>query len=301
MSLVERPGTRLVQSIRSRLGLSRVRAVASTSCVGGQGARPSDGADAYREGNDRIETSAVDNGRVVTFNHRALSEAGLSDWAVTHGLLKEQIRVIKRRLLSQEFFDPEDTKGYDNVIMVTSSRPEEGKTFTALSLGFVIAAEPSRHVLLVDIDGSQGGLRRFLNATEPAGLTDLLQDSSLDVATLVAKTDVARLSVLLAGSEQRHAGDLIASRRMRAVIDEIVSRYPDWLILIDAPPCLASSIPATIAAMVGQVVFVVQADRTQREEVEAAVELLAHCPRISLLLNKTSLRMTDSFGAYAYN
>jgi len=304
MSLAERATSRFFFSIRSRLGWRSLSAVVSELASELEPIRRQrNRRGGLPDANGDIDVTVVaagDRGG-IKFDRQALSEAAISDWEVTHGHLKEQMRVIKRRLLNQDTSGPEEANSRGSLIMVTSARSEEGKTFTALGLAFAIAAEPNRHVLLIDLDGSPHGLRHLLNGSVATGLTDLLSDRSLDLGTLVVDTDVPRLSVLLAGSQHHHAGDLVAGARMCSVVDEIMRRYPDWLILIDAPPCLVSSIPAAIAAMVGQIVFVVEADRTQRAEVEASVDLVAHCARISLILNKTSVRTSDSFGSYAYN
>ncbi|HEY8613579.1 MAG TPA: hypothetical protein VIL69_20155, partial [Roseomonas sp.] len=53
------------------------------------------------------------------------------------------------------------------------------------------------------------------------------------------------------------------------------------------------------ATVSGQVVLVVEAERTQRSEVEAALDLVEACPVLQLLLNKARLTESDTFGAYA--
>jgi receptor protein-tyrosine kinase len=50
---------------------------------------------------------------------------------------------------------------------------------------------------------------------------------------------------------------------------------------------------------VGQIVFVVEAERTQREEVEGSLDLIQACPAITLLLNKMQVNARSSFGSYA--
>jgi protein-tyrosine kinase len=70
-------------------------------------------------------------------------------------------------------------------------------------------------------------------------------------------------------------------------------------VIIDTPPCMVSSDAATMAPLVGQIVFVVEASRTQQDEVEASLSMLSACPRISLLLNKSE-QASAHFGSYGY-
>ncbi len=236
----------------------------------------------------------------VAFDREQLKEGAIVDWTMTRGRVTEELRIIKRQLLNNAFAEPNDAEKRADVIMVTSARPNEGKTFTALNLALSIAKESNHHVLLVDADGSRQGLRRFLTAGDLPGLLDLVADPAVDVADTILRTEVPRLSVVLAGTEQQHGPELLASQRMRSLINEMAMRYEDRIIILDAPPCLVSSDPAVLAAIVGQVVFVIEADRTQRGEVEASLELLHACPQISLILNKTKVAASNSFGSYNY-
>ena len=87
---------------------------------------------------------------------------------------------------------------------------------------------------------------------------------------------------------------------MGEVIEQLRRRYADRLVIFDAPPCLSSSAPHTLAALCGQTILVVAANNTQQGDIEAALELLQVCPQISLLLNKLAPWMTRSFGSYGY-
>ncbi len=236
----------------------------------------------------------------VAFNREQLKEGAIIDWSMTRGRVTEELRIIKRQLLNRAVSEGDNAQARADVIMVTSARPNEGKTFTSLNLAMSIAQESNRHVLLVDADGSRQGLRRFLTAGELPGLLDVVADPAADAADAILRTEVPRLSVVLAGTQQQHGPELLASQRMRALIDEMAARYDDRIIILDAPPCLVSSDPAVLAAIVGQVVFVIEADRTQRGEVEASLELLRDCPQISLILNKTKVAASNSFGSYGY-
>jgi protein-tyrosine kinase len=239
--------------------------------------------------------------RSVRFDPQQLKRAAIVDHTLGRSRQTEELRVIKRQLLSSAFPEEQSrVESRSSVIMVTSARPHEGKTFTTLSLAMSIARDPNHYVLLVDTDGSPAGLSRFFVGDDVPGLLDVVGDPEIDVSEAILHTDIPKLSVVLAGLAQNHGPELLASRRMRSLINEMAIRYEDRVVLIDAPPCLVSSDPATLAGIVDQVVLVVEADRTQREEVEAAIDLLHACPRISLVLNKTKIATSDSFGPYTY-
>jgi protein-tyrosine kinase len=89
------------------------------------------------------------------------------------------------------------------------------------------------------------------------------------------------------------------SSRMEVTLGEMMRRFPGRFIILDTPPCMVSSDAATMAPLVGQIVFVVEAYRTQQDEIEASLSMLSACPRISLVLNKSE-QGTAHFGSYAY-
>ena len=84
------------------------------------------------------------------------------------------------------------------------------------------------------------------------------------------------------------------------MVERLARQFRDHLIILDASPCLATSDPTVLAPLVRQIVMVVEAGRTHRAELLAALDMLKGCPNIALLLNKASLGTPHTFGAYHY-
>lgn len=98
--------------------------------------------------------------RLLEFDSLQMKQASIPDWTTGRTRLNEELRIIKRQLLSRAFSE-KGAGAPAGVIMVTSALPEEGKTFTSLNLALSIAKEPNHHVLLVDADGSRQGIDGF--------------------------------------------------------------------------------------------------------------------------------------------
>jgi protein-tyrosine kinase len=92
--------------------------------------------------------------RHVDIDLAALEAAGYISPTQAVSRLAEEMRVIKRPLLDHlaRARRPALTAPHANLVMVTSSRDGEGKTFTAINLALSIAMELDRTVLLVDAD-----------------------------------------------------------------------------------------------------------------------------------------------------
>jgi protein-tyrosine kinase len=233
----------------------------------------------------------------------ALERAGMVVARTTRTRISEEYRIAIGRIL-RSLHEASDVQGARNVLMVTSARPGEGKSFTALNLAGSIAQNGTDAVLLIDVDPKVRPLSDQLGLGEAQGFLDLVSDPSLRPEDLLRVTAIPNLAIMPVGTRLGGAaqtvGGTASTRPIIPTITRLARRFPKHLIMLDAPPCLSTSDPHTLAPHVGQVVLVVEAERTQRSEVEAAVELVRVCPTITMLLNKVRMTTSHTFGAYDY-
>jgi protein-tyrosine kinase len=229
----------------------------------------------------------------------SLFRAGMIDWNRVRSRVSEEFRLVQRQIVRTAFTAAGAEPGFSNLLMITSSIPGEGKSFTALNLAACIARQRDHHVLLIDIDSKRDSFCMALGLGDAPGLLDIAANPDLDASQVMAKTAIENLSVLPIGIERDLGPELFASKQMTKLIQAIGRRYADRLIVLDAPPTLSTSDPAALAPIVGQVLFVVEAERTQREEVQSSLDLLQACPTITLLLNKVQVQTRYTFGAYS--
>jgi protein-tyrosine kinase len=233
-----------------------------------------------------------------TIDAVALERGGMVDWSRTRSRISEEFRLVQRQIL-RAAFGPGAEPGFSNLLMVTSARPGEGKSFTSVNLAGSIARQGDHHVLLVDADSKRDSFCYALGLAEMRGLLDLVANPKLDPSPLIVKTPIERLSILPVGRERERSAELFSTKEMTRLIQSLGRRYADRLLVLDAPPCLSTSDPAVLAPVVGQILFVVEADRTQRDEVEASLDLIQACPNITLVLNKQQISSRYTFGAYS--
>ena len=235
----------------------------------------------------------LDRGRLASF--------GISIPSSARSRTVEEFRLVKRNLMaSWSQGDLMGDRQSSRLIMVTSARPGEGKTFSALNLALAFASERDVKALLVDVDTQHPGLPKILGIPVDKGIVDVLT-GNLELSEVLIQTNIPNLMVLPAGRGGPHVPELLSSREMGALLADLRSRLGDRFIILDTPPCMASSDAAALAPLVGQIVFIVEAHSTQQAEIEAALTMLSACPRISLLLNKSDTLASDHFGSYGYN
>jgi protein-tyrosine kinase len=228
----------------------------------------------------------------------SLERAGMVDWSRTRTRISEEFRLVQRQII-RSAFGPGAEPGFSNLLLVTSARPGEGKSFMSTNLAGSIARQGDHHVLLVDADSKRDSICYNLGLAQARGLLDLAANPKLDPAPLIVKTPIERLSILPVGRERERSAELFSTKEMTRLIQSLGRRYADRLLILDAPPCLSTSDPAVLAQVVGQILFVVEADRTQRDEIEASLDLIQACPTITMVLNKQQISSRYTFGAYS--
>ena len=213
----------------------------------------------------------------------------------------EEFRTIKRPLIGNAFSKDGRPVNRNNLIMVTSALPGEGKTFTAINLAVSIAMELDHTVLLVDADVARPSVLRTLGLKSAAGLMDILLDPKLDVADVLLKTNIDTLSILPAGKSHRHATELLASQSMSSLLDEIASRYPDRIVIFDSPPLLLTTEASVLASQMGQIIVVVEAETTTISAVKRALSQVEACTNVNLVYNKAKNFPGQENYGYYYN
>jgi len=240
---------------------------------------------------------------VKSFSHPAdidlkkLEAKGFITPTNANTMLSNTFRMIKRPILNNV-----DGKGatrleHANLIMVTSSLSEEGKSFSAINLALSIAMEKNKRVLLIDADVNKPSHHEEFGIDMEYGLTDLLSGKVDDMSRIMCKTNIPSLSLMFAGTLTSHATELLASQAMEDFVHEISTRYPDRIIIFDSPPLLQTTESSVLASHMGQVVMVVEAEKTLRYQVKKSLGLLSN-EIVLMLLNK--MREKTDQGNYGY-
>jgi exopolysaccharide/PEP-CTERM locus tyrosine autokinase len=237
------------------------------------------------------------NAEYHVLDHNALRMDGFVNPVGPPTSLSEEFRIVKRQILAR-LFAPE-ASDRDRLVLINSAHPGDGKTWMAINLALSLSAEQDIDVLLIDADFGKPSLTKHLGLPEGPGFMDALADPSIDVADLIARTDLPNLSVLRAGRQLHNDTEVLASDRTRAVLDSLVRGHPRRIVLFDSPPALAASAASELARYVGLVMVVVRADRTSDVALRDAVQLLSACPNIHAVLNGVKFSSSGRlFGAY---
>ncbi|HEY2445523.1 MAG TPA: AAA family ATPase [Rhizomicrobium sp.] len=254
------------------------------------------------ETTDRKAVPSRDEERYVTISPTSLASYGIALPSSGFSRTVEEFRALKRHVMtnaSSARSASDATPG--RIILVTSARPGEGKTFTATNLALALAYEKDARVLLVDADAYRQSLMSCLGISADVGWLDIVTKPTPDLSEVSLKTNVPGLTVLPAGKERSEIPELMSSRHMKKLLELMTREDPGRYIVIDALPCLTSTEPSILAPLAGQTLFVVAAHQTSREDIESSLRLLSASPSVNLVLNKTEPLLTEQFKGYGYS
>ena len=235
------------------------------------------------EAMSETEAAPTRGPKTVRLDLYGLQRQGYLTPATMTTALSEEMRLIKRNVLHRF---RKGSRAHGNVILVTSSLPGEGKSFVALNLAMSLACEYDLRVVLVDADFGRPDLMTRMGVHEQAGLLDVVAHAERDLSEVLLRTDIDRLSLIPSGQNRELASELVSSARMRLIMEELATRYPDRLVIVDTAPVLAESGTAILSEYAGQLLFVVEADNTDRATIDAALDLLPGEQEPQVVLNK---------------
>ena len=181
-------------------------------------------------------------------------------------------------------------------IMVTSVQGGEGKTLTSINLAITFAKEFDQTVLLVDCDLKRQDVHRYLNYHYERGIVNyLINDEPLK--DLIVWPGIEKLTLISGGVTVDDSTELLASPKMKALVQEIKDRYDDRYVIFDAPPVLGLADAIAFAPLVDCFLMVVEEGRTTVQDVRKALEMLPTEKFLGFVLNR---RSTTSMHGYYY-
>lgn len=244
-----------------------------------------------------VRADAVPDHGYFELNLPRLAALGFVTPDIPRSRIADEFRILKRPLIANASDKKAVPIKHGNLIMVTSSVPGEGKTFSAVNLAMSLAMELDRTVLLVDADVARPSLPGVLGMPPAKGLLDVLENKAVDLSDVLLRTNVEKLSILPSGTPHAQATELLASGAMAHLLTEMSARYADRIIIFDSPPLLVTTEARVLATQMGQIVFVVHAESTLQADVKRALATIESCPIKMMVLNQAR---TVGQGAHGY-
>jgi Mrp family chromosome partitioning ATPase/capsular polysaccharide biosynthesis protein len=221
----------------------------------------------------------------------------------------EAFRILRTNL---EFLDVDHPV---RSVVVTSALPQEGKSTVAASLACAMAAAGKR-TLLVECDLRRPSLARRLGVQRSPGLADFLIGSARPAEVLQTvkhpfttsrnggsgedPSGSLELVCITAGSTMPRPAEMLGSKRFRDFLTQVREAYE--VVVLDTSPLLSVVDTLELIPLVDTILVCVRANRTTRDQAQAAQTTIEHFPERPMGLVVTDVRPgeDDDYGFYSY-
>lgn len=193
-------------------------------------------------------------------------------------IITEQFRALKTKI----FYTMNGNA--PRTLLITSALPFEGKSMVAANLAITLAQGAREHALLVDCDFRKPCLHKLFGLTPEKGLADYLSGNA-DILAILSKTDTPKITLLPVGKKPLNPLDLLASAKMKQLVQELKTRYNDRYIIFDSSPIQLASETRFLLSQVDGVILVVQAGKTDRRIVQKIIQDMDKEKLLGVVLN----------------
>jgi exopolysaccharide transport family protein len=207
--------------------------------------------------------------------------------------MAESYRALRTSLLLSNLGTP------PKIVMITSARPQEGKTTTSINTA-VVLAQKGVSVLLIDADLRRPSVHKTLGLGPRSGLSNVLTGSATLEHTITRSPVLPNLFILPAGTPPPNPAELLASSNMRDLLLDLRDKYDH--IVIDTPPTLSVTDAVVLSPRVDAIVLVIRSGQTTKQALRRSRDILmqvnAHVTGV--LLNAVDLSSPDYYYYYEY-
>ena len=225
-------------------------------------------------------------GSALRFNEVALDWSHLERHRILgHNVADPRSKVFD--VLRTQVLQAMDQKNWQ-FLAVTSPTEGCGKTVTAINLALSIARQPERSALLIDMDLQRPTVANYLGIKDRHGVRDILEGrATLADAIIRANADSCAIMVLPAAAPTVHSSELIASRNMDTMLQDIKRNFRPQTVIFDMPPLLQGDEVLATLPKIDAALLVTAVGISTLHEIKACNRHLQATEVIRVILNKS--------------
>lgn len=183
-----------------------------------------------------------------------------------------EFRLLKWHLFSRARANPPPAPKNAQTVLVTSARPDEGKTYVARNLVASLALDNQNDVTLIDANFNNPGLpHASTTGGYNKGLLDAIADDNFNVASAFLDSSRTNVHLLAGGRPRSNVPEMLNSERLPAVLHQLTAGSADNFVVVDGGAMLANSEASRLARYCGHILFVVSEGKSRKSDIGNAL------------------------------
>lgn len=184
-------------------------------------------------------------------------------------------------------------------MLITSTIPGEGKSFTTTNIALTFAAHGEK-VIIVDCDLRKPSIHKGLKLENTKGVIDVCS-GSMTIDEVLNRGVHNNLDVMVAGGRAKNPTHILNSKNFEMMLIELRKRYDR--VFIDTPPLAAVSDALIILPLVDGSIFTIFFNKVRRKAAQFAANRLlnANVPNFGAVLNGLNLAVSGYYYAQYYD
>lgn len=177
--------------------------------------------------------------------------------------ISENFRAMRTNL---QFMN--SSEGNNQVILITSTSPAEGKTWISANIATTFA-QAGKKTCIIDCDMRKGRLYSIFNISPAPGVSNYLTGVNVGedvsgIASFMQEVDMPNLYVISAGNIPPNPSELLISPKMQKMLNELKELVD--VVIIDGTPCDLVTDSTIISRIVDQTIIVCACNDTKMED-----------------------------------
>lgn len=178
------------------------------------------------------------------------------------------------------------SKGRNFIVMMTSCYSGENSSSVTVNLASAFSFDESKTSLIIDCNLGSPIMDKVLDIDSEIGLTDYLENEDIDVDDALCKTGIKRLKLIPAGKSIEATVEYFTSSRIRNMMKELLTRYSDRYIFIEAAPITEAADSRILMELCDYAILTVPYGRVTKRRVQEAADAIGTDKLLGIVFNE---------------